>query len=296
MNLDNSPIVILAALLGWIVGAVVNLLADQLPMLGQSVNDDAITRKNGVKTSPPPNRLSGPRCSNCGQSREALAWSGIIATLTGRRQCSRCGKRLPVRHLLVESFLVVAFGYLALVYGLTANGVVLTIYLTIFMLIAIIDIEHRYILNIVMIPAFAFALLEVVFSGRVGITEWRSALAGYALAQIAMMGIYLMGGAYLWLVNRRRKDKVTEVAFGFGDVTVATFCGLILGTPAAFYMLVLMVFVGGAISVLYTLLNILFRRGYQAHTPIAYGPAILISAMAMLLWSDRVIGLLYGGR
>jgi len=109
------------------------------------------------------------------------------------------------------------------------------------------------------------------------------------------MGIYLMGHVYLNAVNARRGEPVTEVAFGFGDVTLATFCGLIIGYPGVIVMLVLMVLFGGLFALLYVLGRMLFAKGYRAHTPLPYGPSIILAAMVLLVWSKELARLLGGG-
>ncbi len=286
MSTVNDPVVLVtAAIIGWLCGILVNWLADQLPFIGPAniESDQAEADASPDASTPKLNRLTAPRCASCSQRRSALAFSGILGWLTGRRRCQRCGTLLSLRHPLVELFLIVGVLYVIGTRGATIANVILSVYLIIFTLIGVIDFEHRYILNIVMLPAFLLALLEVTFSRR--LPDLRTALAGYAVGQIGVMIVYLLGAAYLWLINRRREEKVTEVAFGFGDVTLATYCGLILGIPTVFTMLGLMIFIGGLISILYWMFHSMIRRDYKAYTPVAYGPAILISAMALLLWN-----------
>jgi len=295
MILTVIPTVAILSFVGWFLGLVVNWLADQLPSIGQPAGEqNEISESLNVPPTSIRARLGAPRCSKCDKRRHILGWSGIVSLLARKTKCDQCGNRLSIRNALVEAWMAVALSYVFLRFELTSLFVVYGCYLIIFTLIAIIDIEHRYILNIVIIPAFAFALVEVFVSGRVA--EPRASLAGYAVAQIGVMAIYLFGGAYLWLVNRRRKDKVEEVAFGFGDVTLATFCGLLVGSPDVIDMLILMVFVGAVISIGYFVVRAIVRREFKSHIPVAYGPAILISAAAMLLWRESVVALLHAGR
>jgi leader peptidase (prepilin peptidase)/N-methyltransferase len=169
-------------------------------------------------------------------------------------------------------------------------GTILGLYTSIFVLIAVIDIEHRLVLNVVMIPAFIWAFIEIVVSHRIDLGD---ALHGYAVGQLVVMGIYLLGIAYLWFVNTTRDEPITEVAFGFGDVTLATLCGLIVGYPNVVMMLVLMILLGGAISLLYIIFRMLVARDYRPHIPIAYGPAILIATFVVMLWGENITHWIY---
>jgi leader peptidase (prepilin peptidase)/N-methyltransferase len=197
-----------------------------------------------------------------------------------------------LRYALVELAMAGLAAGLAQRSGFTPTFGVLLFYTALFMLIAVIDIEHRLVLNVVMFPAFAIALVEVMVGGRIAPL---SGLAGYAIAQIVVMGFYLLGGLYLWLINRGRETAVNEVAFGFGDVTLATFCGLVVGSPGVIIMLVLTVFLGGLFAVLFIVSRMAFAREYRAHTALPYGPAIVIAAIIMLVWGEPIMARLVGG-
>ena len=171
-------------------------------------------------------------------------------------------------------------------YGLNLQFAVLLIYMSLFVLIAIIDIEHRLILNIVMLPAFIFALIEVSVTDRLHIAD---GLVGFAVGQIVVTGMFLLGDLYLRVVNRKRDDPVREIAFGMGDVTLATFCGLVVGYPEVIYMLIVMIVVGGVMAFVYLIGNAVTTGKYQAHMAMPYGPAVVIAAALMLLWGEEII-------
>ncbi len=241
---------VLSGLGGGLAGCVVNLLADKLPPLAAESEGHGSEEETELAQCPTPSQVGLP-----------LA-----------------------RYIAIEILLILAGLYLWSYAGLTPLLGSLAFYVSLFTLIAVIDIEHRLVLNIVMLPAFVIALLEVLLSARI---KFREALVGYALAQIIVMGFFLLGAVYLWLINTVRKTSVSEVAFGFGDVTLATFCGLIVGENAVLPMLILMVLIGGLIAVLYLFYRLLTQRGYKAHTPLPYSPSIVLAAMIMLLWGER---------
>lgn len=274
---------LLAIIGGILLGGVVNWLADQLPLLSGSDEEEEAA---GQSAHTEPQSLSAPRCLKCGARRPVLGFLGLTAWLLGKRTCGSCGNRLPFRHLAVEVVLAAVCAYLWSREGLTVSFGILLFYLSLFVLIAAIDIEHRLVLNIVMLPAFVVALIEVAFSNRIGLGN---GLMGYAVGQIVVLGFFLLGGVYLWIVNTSRQQPVTEVAFGFGDVTLATFCGLIVGIPGVVPMLILMILLGGLIAVLFIAYRIVIARDYHPHIPIAYGPAILLAAAVMLLWGKAII-------
>lgn len=242
---------ILAALGGLVLGAVVNWLATILP---------------AMRTTPP------------AEDEEAPPPPPVQ-------------KRPLVRIIIVEIVLALSGAYLWWRYGGSAEFGIMLFYMTLFALIAVIDIEHRLVLNVVMFPAFVIALLEVIISPRIDAMQ---GLSGYAVAQIVVMGFFLLGQVYLWIINARRDQPVTEVAFGFGDVTLATFCGLVVGYPDVFAMLLLMVLAGGLSSLIYFVSRLLPSREYRAHTPLPYGPSIIVAAIVVLLTGSEILFWLIG--
>jgi leader peptidase (prepilin peptidase)/N-methyltransferase len=193
---------------------------------------------------------------------------------------------------MVEIGLIALCALLWFRYELDAQLFVLGFYLTLFVLIAVIDVEHRLVLNAVMLPAFALALIELLVTRRL---EFQAALVGYAVGQLVVMGMFLLGALFLWIINTGRREPVSEVAFGVGDVTLATFGGLVVGYPRVVVMLVLMIVLGGVIAGLFWLYHRFVRRDYRAYTPLAYGPAIVLSAAIMLVFGTEIGNWLRGG-
>lgn len=190
-----------------------------------------------------------------------------------------------LRIVIVEALLAGAALYLWLREGATLLAIVDLLYIALFALIAVIDIEHRLVLRSVMLPAFTFALLEVLFSGRIKPLD---ALAGFAIGQIVLTAFYLLGEVYLRFINARREEPVEEVAFGSGDVTLGTFCGLVVGFPRVVPMLILMIFIGAALALIFLVVRLALQRRYEAHIAMPYGPAILLAAALLLLWGPAV--------
>ncbi len=197
-----------------------------------------------------------------------------------------------LRIVAVEIVLAGTAVYLGLREGFTVFAAVNLIYISLFVLMAVIDIEHRLVLRSVMLPAFVFALLEVLFSGRIRPLD---ALAGFAIGQIVLTAFYLLGEVYLHFINARRGQPVEEVAFGSGDVTLGTFCGLVVGFPRVVPMLIAMIFIGAGLALLFLLVRLILVRRYEVHIPLPYGPAILLAATLLLLWGPAVARL-FGAR
>ncbi|MGH2625045.1 MAG: prepilin peptidase [Anaerolineales bacterium] len=252
------------ALLGWITGIVINLLSDQLP--GRSA-------------------LGAPRCDRCGAPRPAWAWSGMLGKLTAADRCVYCGTVRRARAAMVE--LGLAGGFLWLEAGhAPGRALVSALVLSVFVLFAVIDIEHRLVLHVVSLPAAAVMALVGVLDPARG--PAKTLLGGAAGAAIVFL-MYLGGIGFSRLMARWRGEELEEVAFGFGDVTLAAVVGLVVGWPGVIPALVVGVLSAGAYSALFLLASLL-RRRYVAFTPIPYGPFLILGALTVYFgWFTEVV-------
>ena len=243
---------IIIALLGWGVGGLINMLADCLPLN---------------------RRFVLPHCPACTAPRPFTAWFGIGALVARTWSCLYCGTPRSWRVPLIEVVTVVGAIWLFRrdpTISFWFDGLVLVF----FILIVVIDVEHRLILHIITGPAaLIFGLIGVLKPDRELGTVLLGGLAGFGLVLV----LYLFGWVFAHLIARLRGKVLDEVAFGFGDVTLAGVLGLIVG----FYGVLMTLFIGiitaGIFSLVY-LVFMLLRRRYQALLPIPYGPFLVLGA------------------
>ena len=264
------PMIYLTPLLGFAAGLLVNLLADSLPSARS---------------------FRWPHCHACGGPRTLSGWSALIGAGTGQAACAYCGRPRRTRDYLVEILSI--GGALGLAFHHTEMTPYITTFIVMFVftLIIVIDIEHRLILHIVTFPAGVVFLLLAGFNTE--LTFARSLLGG-AFGFILFFGLYLMGGLFgRWMASRRGMDP-GEVAFGFGDVTLAAVIGLLLGFPAVIEALVRGILYAGVFSIGY-LIYLSLRKRYSSFIPIPYGPFLILGAVWVYFqgWTslERLVGM-----
>ena len=148
-----------------------------------------------------------------------------------------------------------------------------------FLLIIVIDYEHRLILFVVTVPA---AIVIAVVGSLAPSRGPEKTLLGGLVGFLAVYGLYLMGGLFARLVQRIKKQPLEEVAFGFGDVVLAGVIGLAVGNPGIILALLLGVLAGGIFSLGFLLVMVL-RRRYEAFMPIPYSPFLILGGMIVYL-------------
>jgi leader peptidase (prepilin peptidase)/N-methyltransferase len=223
-------------------------------------------------------------CADRLPARLPLGWrapEGWPATLGWR-----AGGKLRLRSLAI--IVVAAAGpvFLWLRYGPTWDMLAYAIYWIIFLLVTVIDLEHRLILNVVILPALVIAIAGALLTTTPGL---RRALLGGATGFIFIFLIYLLGIVFGKVVARRRGRPLDEVAFGQGDVKLAAFIGLVTGLPGVVFALVIGIFLGGIVASGVLVWQMFVRRRYAAFTAIPYGPFLVAGGLVMLLYGAQIV-------
>jgi prepilin signal peptidase PulO-like enzyme (type II secretory pathway) len=166
------------------------------------------------------------------------------------------------------------------------------VYMAAFVLVIVIDMEHKLILFVVMIPAIILALLDawLIPEPYPSIVD---ALIGLGVGFGFFFLIYIFGYAFRWLLGKMRGQKINTVAFGYGDVLMISFSGALLGLLpilTAIFITLMLGFIG---AVLFMIGRKLVSGRYDAFTAIPYGPYIVIATMIMLLWGEQIRNYLY---
>lgn len=258
---------ILIALVGLAVGVLVNRAADNLP--------------------PPERRsiLQAPRCPYCGVPRKGLEHVAILGFVLGRGRCPNCRSPLSLRGPIVELGSALMFVFLLDRYGASLSAVGFCLATAGLLLITVIDLEHRLILNVIVLPFTFIALLlsPLLVRSSSPKTALLFALVGAAVGYVLVYVIYLFGILFVRLAERARGRRVREVAFGLGDVKLAGCVGALVGFPAVLYALVYAILLGGLAAFLVLLFQAIVRRRYAAFMGIPYGPFIALAAWAVMI-------------
>jgi len=251
---------LLAGLMGFIAGFMVNYLSDVLP----------IQRKFAV-----------PACTNCGKQY-------LLKDYLMLDDCRHCGAPRTWRtytciiagvvfSLALWQFPPVRMGYWLSFFVLFYFGVVI-----------VIDIEHRLILHMV---SLAGAVLGVI-TGTIRYNLITSLLGGLT-GLLVMLVFYLFGVVFARYRARKLGHDDGEEALGFGDVTISAVLGLMLGWPLVLYGLMIGILAGGLISLGLVIFLIVTRR-YESMTVFtAYGPYLVMGAV-ILLYFPKFLSFLSG--
>ncbi len=247
-------VTVVLALLGFGVGIVINALADSMPHY---------------------RRPRWPEYPD-GSPRPSVAWSGVFAYLT-RNHINAAGSRLSWRHPATELFSALLFAWIPLGYwGIDiSQGFVWLVYLSIFLLIAVIDIEHHLIIFPIIIPAIVIAfILSMLFP--MDITRLDH-IYGAGFALLIFLFLYAGGTLFGILI------KTNTVPFGFGDVMLAIMVGMIVGLKDTWVALFWAIMFGGLGALIFLIVMKIRGEFDTYNSAIPYGPFIILGAVLVMM-------------
>ena len=237
----------LAALGGLIVGSFLNVVAYRLP------------RRESL-VSP------GSRCPACGTAIKPYDNVPVLGWVLLRGRCRACEERISPRYPLVEA-LTGALAVAVVLVKHSAHDVVLGLVLVgILVPIALIDLEHRIIPNVITAPAAVAAIV-------IGLATKPSALPEQLIAGAAAGGFLLV---FVLAYPR---------GMGMGDVKLAAVLGLYLGRSVAVAVLVAVLagtIVGGAIMA-----RVGVAKGRKTAVP--FGPFLAAGGVVALLAGPPIV-------
>jgi prepilin signal peptidase PulO-like enzyme (type II secretory pathway) len=238
----------LHGVIGALLGMVINYFADVLPAS---------------------RRITRPLCPQCHQPYP------IKDYLVGLK-CSSCGHQTSPRFIIVLLGAIIA-SILLNYFPLSTLGYWGSLPILIFLgVIVVIDIEHRLVLIEITLLG-----LGLCFVYGILLHGFLTTIAGAAGGLLIMLMFYLSGIGFSKILGRLRGKKMTEVAFGFGDVFAGTFLGLLTGWPLIAGAIIIALLSFSAFSILF-LFGLLLSKRYRAFAnALPFTPFLILGAITM---------------
>jgi leader peptidase (prepilin peptidase)/N-methyltransferase len=246
-------LIVIFVLLGMVVASFLNVCCDRLPV-GESL------------VYPP------SHCPACSRRLAAKDLIPVFSYLWLRGRCRYCQAAIPRRLLWVEIGTAVLFGFVYWRYGLGIELAIILFYSCLFIVLLVIDLEHGLILNKVVYPAMAVALLISIFRIFSPDLEIVPGIKEAAIGGGIGLGLFLL----VVLISRG--------GMGWGDVKMAALIGLVVGSPLVFVALLMGIILGGLVAAVLLLFKIRKRK-----ETIPFGPFLSLAAIATLLWGSNIL-------
>lgn len=256
-------LIVVFALFGTAVGSFLNVCIDRLPV-GKSV------------LYPP------SHCDTCQHRLAPKDLVPVFSYLWLRRRCRYCQAPIPSRPFWVELGTGFLFAFIYWHFGLSVEFAVTAFYGSLFLVFGVIDLEHQLILDKIVYPAAAVALIIDVFLPPPGIVDFSlpwpwlgivNGIMGYAIGFVFFLVIYLIT---LFIYKQE--------GIGFGDVKLAGLIGLVTGSGLVLVALLMGIILGGLVGIIFLMLKIKKRK-----EPIPFGSFLSIATIVTLLWGSDML-------
>ena len=268
--------VLVAGLLGLIVGSFLNVVIHRLPkMLERDWLRQA--REMLEPDQPLPEQpvynliLPHSHCPHC--QAEIKPWQNLplisYALLRGR--CGNCRERISPRYPLVELLTAVLSMLVAWQYGFgwAAAGVLLLTWALI--ALSLIDADTQLLPDAIVLPMLWLGLIANSFGL---FTDMHSALWGAVFGYLSLWSVY-------WLF----KLVTGKEGMGYGDFKLLAMLGAWGGWQVLPLTILLSSLVGAILGII-----ILKARGDSNSTPLPFGPYLAIAGWIAIIWGDEITG------
>jgi len=251
------------ALFGSAIGSFLNVCIDRLP-LGKSL------------LYPP------SHCDACQHPLSPKDLIPVFSYLWLRCRCRYCQAPIPRRPFWVEVGSGLLFAFIYWHYGLSVEFAVTAFYGSLFIVLGVIDLEHKLILNKIVYPAAVVALIIDVFLPQPGSVDVYLPWPWLGIVNGVIGGA--IGFVFLALTYRVSLRIYKQEGMGWGDVKMAALIGLVTGPLLVLFTLAMGAILGALVGVILLLLKIKKRK-----EAIPFGPFLSLATMATLLWGSDIL-------
>jgi leader peptidase (prepilin peptidase)/N-methyltransferase len=240
-------LVLAAVLFGLVVGSFLNVVIHRVPRHESIV-------------------WPASHCPHCGESIRPGDNLPLISYLLLRGRCRKCKEPISARYPVVEALTGVLFGTAAYEFGLSLTLLPALVLISVLIVLAAIDLEHRLLPNVIVGPAALAGLILSILANPAG--WWTYPLSALVVAGVLLvLALAIPGG------------------MGMGDVKMGGMFGAFLGPYAA-----LAVFLGAVIGAISGgLLMVAGKAQRRSHLP--FGLFMAIGGVISLVFGPQLWGL-----
>ncbi|QJD59067.1 prepilin peptidase [Pseudomonas sp. gcc21] len=268
--------VLLAGLLGLVIGSFLNVVIHRLPRMMERdwrIQAREILEPETEHPAEPTYNLVLPHshCPHC--QTEIKAWQNVpvVSYVFLRGRCAQCKTRISPRYPLVELLTAVLSMVVAwqLGFGWAAAGL---IFLTWGLIaLSLIDADTQLLPDVIVLPLLWLGLIVNSFGVY---TDLSTALWGAVFGYLSLWSVY-------WLF----KLVTGKEGMGYGDFKLLAMLGAWGGWQVLPLTILLSSLVGAILGII-----ILKSRGDSNATPLPFGPYLAIAGWIALIWGDTITG------
>ena len=280
----ESPLLFIgvAFLLALLVGSFLNVVIYRLPiMMERSWREQCKELSETPAADIPEGRfdLLAPRsrCPSCGQGITALQNIPVLSYLILGGKCAGCSTRISIRYPVIEFLTALLSGVVAWRFGFGWEAAAAIGMTWMLVAISVIDIDHQYIYDNMVLPLVWTGLLLSLFHPLEGAEKL------FIAPKTAIAGA-IAGYLSLWSVYHLFRIVTGKEGMGYGDFKLLAALGAWLG----WQMLPLIILLSAVVGAVTGIMMSVFKR-HERSVPIPFGPYLAAAGWIAMLWGSEII-------
>ncbi len=280
---DPNAMIILAIVIGLLVGSFLNVVIYRVPVMLQRdwrqqccefleleeekfAKDDP-TAKHKVFNLVKPDS----HCPQC--NAQVRAWQNVpvLSYVFLGGKCAKCRKTISIRYPIIEAVTAVLSGIVAWRFGATWLTLALLFLTWSLIALTMIDFDHQLLPDNITLPLLWLGL----FVNALGLTPDIS-------AQDAILGA-VAGYLSLWSLYWAFKLLTGKEGMGYGDFKLLAALGAWMGWQSLLLIVILSSLVGAIVGI-----SLLLFLGRDRNIPIPFGPYLAGAGFIALIWGDSL--------
>jgi len=274
--LQGNPgtFILLAALLGLLVGSFLNVVIHRLPLMMQREWRVQCNELFAIEQAPTQaEKLSllypASRCPHCGHKIKAHENIPVLSYLFLKGKCAGCGNAISLRYPIIETITAVMSGMVAWHFGFGWEATMALLFTWALIALTMIDLDHQLLPDNIVLPLLWLGLLLSITGLFV---DSHTSLIGAAAGYLALWSVY-------WLF----KLLTGKEGMGYGDFKLLAALGAWMGWQMLPVIILLSSLVGAVVGILLIVL-----RGRDRNIPIPFGPYLAAAGWIALLWGEAI--------
>lgn len=268
--------ILLAGLLGLIVGSFLNVVIHRLPIMMERAWLRQSREMLEPDTELPPEPtfniiLPHSHCPHC--NTEIKTWQNlpVISYLFLRGRCGHCSEKISLRYPAVELLTALLSAVIAWHFGFGWEAGAMLVLTWALISLSLIDADTQLLPDAIVLPLIWLGLIVNSFAL---FTDLQTALWGAVAGYLS-----------LWLVFWAFKLATGKEGMGYGDFKLLAMLGAWGGWQILPLTILLSSLVGAILGII-----ILKTRGQSNATPLPFGPYLAIAGWIALIWGDTITG------
>ncbi|MCZ8130631.1 MAG: A24 family peptidase [Steroidobacteraceae bacterium] len=276
--------VLLAGLLGLLVGSFLNVVIHRLPKMMENewraqcaelAEQDATAAE---RPAPPTYNLVTPRsaCPSCGAPVTAAQNIPVLSWLLLRGRCASCKAPISGRYPIVEAATGLLSAYVAFHFGWGPEAACALVITWFLIAMTGIDLDTQLLPDSLTLPLMWLGLLAAAFLGRGAEpipVDLQSAVLGAAFGYLS-----------LWSIFHLFRLLTGKEGMGYGDFKLFAALGAWLGWQMLLPVILFSAATGAVIGIL---LIVLRRHGREV--PIPFGPYLAAAGWLVMMFAPQLV-------